>query len=124
MSTKSLASADLAVKCFVLPLIQLGQMQTIQLAQNRSFLGSAQPISGNKPTVTVLFHNGFKNLSGSSVNISWSGTNPDGDALSYSVLFSPDSGATWKAITTDHTTTSLVVPLNALGQTRFGLIRV
>jgi hypothetical protein len=101
-----------------------GTIATIRLVQNRTFLGSAQPISGSKPTATVLFPNGGESLSDSTTNISWSATDPDGDALSYSVLFSPDSGATWNAITTDHTTTSLVVPLNALGQTRFGLIRV
>jgi hypothetical protein len=101
-----------------------GTIATIYLLQNQTRLGNAQSISGNKPTVTVLFPNGGESLSGSNTTISWSATDPDGDALSYSVLFSPDSGATWKAITTDHTSSSLLVPLNALGQTRFGLIRV
>jgi hypothetical protein len=122
-SNSSVEVNSVYVQAFVLT-PTTGTIATIRLAQNRSFLGSAQPISGNKPTVTVLFPNGGESLSGSATNISWSATDPDGDALSYSVLFSPDSGTTWKAITTDHTTTSLVVPFNALGQTRFGLIRV
>jgi hypothetical protein len=37
--------------------------------------------------------------------IRWSGSDADGDALSYAVLISPDNGATWEPVTGDLTAT-------------------
>ena len=74
--------------------------------------------------VTIIFPNGGESLSGAATNISWNSRDLDGDALTYFVLFSPDRGVTWKTLTADHPATSLEVPLDALGQTRLGLIRV
>jgi hypothetical protein len=119
----SVISNSMYVQAFV-PKPPTGMVASIGVAQNRSIVGNAKSISANAPTVSVIFPNGGESLSGATTTISWSSTDPDGDALSYFVLFSPDAGATWKTLTTDHVTTSLEVSLDALGQTRFGLILV
>jgi hypothetical protein len=62
-------------------------------------------VSSNAPTVTVTLPNGGEQFSGQAM-LQWSGSDADGDALSYAVLSSPDNGATWETIVTDLTTTS------------------
>jgi len=50
------------------------------------------------PVVTVLLPNGGEKLSGGSTTISWSANDADQDALSYTVLYSTNDGATWDLI--------------------------
>ena len=70
-------------------------------------------ISANAPIVTVVSPNGGEQLGGQ-VTISWSGSDVDGDALSYVILFSRDNGATWEPIAGDVTTTSYVWDISRL----------
>jgi hypothetical protein len=97
---------------------------SIQVEQGGSVIGNSHAISVNSPVVTVIFPNGGESLSGATTTISWRSSDSDGDTLTYFVLFSPDNGATWITLATDHLTTSLEVPLDALGKTNVGLIRV
>lgn len=90
---------------------------------NNDVLGS-KSASPNPPTVTVQYPNGGEDLSGGEVALQWTGDDPDGDSLSYTVKYSRDGGSTWRALTTDWPRDSLTVDASALGGTSDGLIRV
>ena len=63
-----------------------------------------KPISPNKPIVTIVSPNGGE-LIGGQTTIQWSGSDLDGDSLSYMILFSTDNGTTWNPIESNVTTT-------------------
>jgi len=86
-------------------------------------LGS-KSASPNSPTVTVQYPNGGEDLSGDEVALEWSSDDPDGDSLSYTVKYSRNGGATWKALATSWPRDSLTVDAGALGGTSNGLVRV
>ena len=46
------------------------------------------------------------------MTIRWTGSDPDGDTVLYTVRYSPDNGATWISLATALAGTQLVVPLN------------
>lgn len=54
-------------------------------------------VSENKPDVKVTYPNGGGSLSGKQY-ITWTATDPDGDTLSYDILYSKDGGNSWSAI--------------------------
>ena len=102
-----------------------GILDAVWIEQNRVMIGDPLPVSPNAPAVTVVFPNGGESLSGDSTTIVWTANDPDPlDSLFFSVLFSPDGGTTWNTLITDYSETSLEIPLNALGETSTGLIRV
>lgn len=49
------------------------------------------------------------------LDIAWSGSDPDGDALTYSLFFSADGGRSWEPLLMDARTTSLAVDSAQLG---------
>jgi hypothetical protein len=59
------------------------------------------------PTVQVLAPNGGEVLDGATIPVSWTASDPDGDALYYNVWYSADNGATWELIAQDLTETSV-----------------
>ncbi len=65
---------------------------------------ASRTISSNAPLVKVLAPNGGETI-GASTTIRWSGSDADGDVLTYAVLYSPD-GVQWTTLATDLATTS------------------
>jgi len=65
-------------------------------------------VSAHAPTVTVLAPNGGENVTGP-LHISWTASDADGDPLRYVVQYSPDNGATWRALVVNWTDTSFTV---------------
>src|SRR5581483_5487505 len=65
---------------------------------------ASRTISANAPVVKVIFPNGGESI-GATTTIRWSGSDPDGDALTYAVLYSPD-GNQWTTLAADLTATS------------------
>lgn len=57
------------------------------------------------------------------VLIAWNGSDLDGDALTYSVFYSPD-GETWRGLTLATTATSVTVPRDQLGASTNGRLLV
>lgn len=50
------------------------------------------------PTVTVQSPNGGETLSGSTIAVSWTASDPDGDPLTFNVQYSPNNGASWEML--------------------------
>jgi hypothetical protein len=79
----------------------------VVLKQGNTTLAS-RSVSAHAPTVTVLSPNGGENVT-NQLLISWTGSDTDGDALRYVVQYSPDNGATWRALAVNWTSTNLSV---------------
>ncbi|MCD6409875.1 MAG: fibronectin type III domain-containing protein [Candidatus Verstraetearchaeota archaeon] len=62
--------------------------------------------SENPPSITLLQPNGGEFINGT-FEIEWTASDPDGDSLSYTVLYSYNGGATWVPIAINITKTSL-----------------
>jgi hypothetical protein len=72
------------------------QTARIVLKQGEMELASRW-VSAHAPTVTLLSPNGGETIS-NHLTISWIGADEDGDDLRYTVQYSPDDGATWRAL--------------------------
>lgn len=70
-------------------------------------------VSASPPSVSITAPAGGS-LGNGPITVSWSASDPDGDALSYTLLHSNDGGATWRTIAADLAATSLVVQGAAL----------
>jgi hypothetical protein len=57
-------------------------------------------VSANAPVVRVLSPNGGETVAGP-VEVTWEASDADGDALTYTVMYSDDGGASWAPIATD-----------------------
>jgi hypothetical protein len=64
----------------------------------------------NPPTVTITSPTGGSFTTG--LTASWTGSDPDGDTVLYTVRYSADNGATWIALATALHANQLSVPLN------------
>ena len=93
-------------------LFHLGATWNPSTAQVRILKGAtvlaALDVSPNTPQVTVVQPNGG-NVVGDSLTIQWTGSDADSDRLFYAVQYSPDNGATWRAVATDLLDTSLTL---------------
>ncbi|MBI4318447.1 MAG: hypothetical protein HY675_08155 [Chloroflexi bacterium] len=85
---------------------------------------AARAVSANPPAVAVLSPNGGESLSGPAATISWTASDPDGDSLVFTVLYSVDGGATWQTLAPNVTGNSLEVDTGLLAGTTRGRIRV
>ena len=89
---------------------------------------ASRQVSANPPTVSILSRSGGPSLPASGpVTLSWSGSDVDGDALTYTVLYSPTSKSTWRAIATGIAATSLPLEASELegtGGAASGYLRV
>ncbi len=109
---------------FSLPLYDLssahGESDTVTITEVVPFVpgtafvrvlsGSAviaeRPVSLNAPVVRMLTQNQGTALT-APVEISWEGSDADGDPLSYLLQYSPDGGQTWKVLLLDLQTTNV-----------------
>ncbi len=71
----------------------------IVIANNGVGLAS-RSVTLNRPVVKVVWPQGGAVLSGA-VNVAWSAFDPDGGALTFALLYSPDGGQTWQTIDAD-----------------------
>ncbi|MGH9368943.1 MAG: hypothetical protein ACRD3M_14860, partial [Thermoanaerobaculia bacterium] len=85
---------------------------------------ASRTASANAPTVQVTSPNGGESLTGPTVNLQWTGSDTDGDALTYVVQYSPDNGATWTTLGVDLTSTSIEIPRSSLPASTQGRLRV
>jgi hypothetical protein len=82
-------------------------------------------VSANAPTVTVTNPSAPAEwAAGTTQTLTWTGTDADGDALRYTVLFSHDGGATWSIMATELVTPSLDIEVDAMAGTDDGRFRI
>ncbi|HUD47917.1 MAG TPA: hypothetical protein VMR33_13870 [Candidatus Baltobacteraceae bacterium] len=108
---------------FVVSLTNDPSIQSLVLWYNGALLATlnASPIS---PTLMLTTPNGGQNFTTGTVNVAWSGSDADGDTLSYAVEYSADDGATWRMLAVDWPGQTLGVNISELAATTQGLMRV
>jgi hypothetical protein len=83
------------------------------------------PVSDSAPTVTVVSPNGGENVAADgTLIVQWSGSDADGDDLSYRVYYSPDGGTSWMPLAAATSATQLAVPAATLAGSNNALIEV
>ena len=93
------------------------------LKNGREF--AARDVSTNAPQVRLVAPNGPLDRGvGKSLRVTWIGSDRDGDALTYTLLYSADNGQTWEPIESGLGSTELDVPLGRLRGTTSGLFRI
>ena len=80
--------------------------------------------SANAPVVSVTAPTAGQVLSGDEVTFSWTGSDADGDALSYVVEYSDDGGAGYETIAVGHKSTSLTVDRASLAGSTTARVKV
>jgi hypothetical protein len=81
-------------------------------------------VSANAPIVTVQAPAGGITLTGSSVIVSWSASDLDGDSLTFSLDYSKDGGATWLPLSGQIPSTTISIDLTLLPGGAQGKFRV
>ncbi|HEY3231451.1 MAG TPA: hypothetical protein VGJ87_19640, partial [Roseiflexaceae bacterium] len=99
-------------------------LNRVELTRGTTTLLSSRVASANAPTVTVM----FPNMPGLTLNgaqtIQWTGSDADGDSLTYNILYSRDNGATWIGVASGITTTSSVLDFAGVPGGSNGRIKV
>jgi hypothetical protein len=75
------------------------------------------------PKVRIIYPIGGETLT-KNITIRWQASDPDGDNLTYYVLYSPDAGRSWQSVASGIKDTELRLNLAALPGTTLGLFRV
>jgi hypothetical protein len=93
--------------------------------RNGATVLAARNVSANAPVVSLTAPNGGQTFGPSAdIPISWSASDADNDALTYSVLYSPDGGASWVPVADGLTTTSYTLPAATVAGSQNAVVRV
>lgn len=99
--------------------------RTIQLIQkSTNTVLATHTISANAPTVSNVALVAPPTPVTGTQTLQWSASDPDGDALTYEVYYSPDGGTTMTAFAVGVSTTSIQVDTTQLGGSNTGSFRV
>lgn len=83
------------------------------------------PVSANSPEVQLISPAGGETLGAADLlNISWTGSDLDGDTLYYNVFYSPDDGLTWSPLAIDLQESSVEINTSRLPGSLAGKIKV
>jgi len=84
-----------------------------------------RPVSNNAPTVQITTPGGSAIWpAGTTQTLAWTGNDADGNALTYSVLYSHDGGANWALLATGLSSVSFELPVDSLAGGSDGRFRV
>lgn len=82
---------------FTLTFVDPGGVARVELLADEMLLDSRAP-GNNAPAVAVTEPHGGETFT-ETLQLLWQASDPDGDELLYNVQYSPDNGATWRAVT-------------------------
>jgi hypothetical protein len=91
-------------------------LNRVELFKGATLLDS-RVASTNSPTVTLTFPNAAGLTLSGSQNITWTGSDLDGDPLTYNILYSRDNGATWAGFASGITGTAYNLDFSGLAGT-------
>jgi hypothetical protein len=93
------------------------------LLKRRDVVLAQRAVSDHAPTVRVLSPNGGEYVSGETT-ITWEGSDPDGDPLSYTVLYNDGTDSTWWPIATGVTANMISVDTSLWSGSKQGRVMV
>lgn len=91
--------APLTTEYFIVKVPMPSGVTKISLVQGESEL-TEMTASSNPPAVSITAPAAGSTLQGATA-VRWSGSDPDGDALTYSLVYSPDNGSSWIPVDLD-----------------------
>jgi hypothetical protein len=109
---------------FVMAVPYAAGVNRVELTNKWGQVLASRVASAHPPTVAVQYPNAAGLTLESVETILWAGSDPDGDALSYAVLYSRDNGVTWNAIGAGITGTSYDVDFSTIPGSSWALIKV
>jgi hypothetical protein len=96
----------------------------VELTRGLNTLLDFRTPSANAPSVTLTFPNAPGLTLSGLQNVTWNASDPDGDSLTYSLLYSADNGSTWKGLESGLTPTSYPLDFSQLPGGAAARIRV
>ena len=96
----------------------------VELTDRYGHTLSSRVASAHAPAVTVQFPNAPGLTLDGVQTLQWTGSDADGGALNYSVLYSKDNGVTWNAIAANISETSYAVDFATIPGSASALIKV
>ncbi len=95
----------------------------VQIVRGAAVL-AVRAVSPHPPVVNVTAPAGGETVNANGLAVNWTTTDADGDATVATVLYSRDGGATYAPLRQHLTGSSVVIPLEELGGTTQGKVRV
>jgi hypothetical protein len=115
---------SVALASFGFPLLWNPATARVELRNGATVL-AARNVSPNAPVVHLTTPNGGQSFgANTNINITWTASDADQDALTYSVLYSPNGGAAWVPVADGLTTTSYSLPAAVVAGSPNAIIRV
>ena len=121
--TLNLPVSGIGGTAFLLPVEADPNIRQVDLLQGGNLVGTIAA-SANAPAVEIVAPNGGEVLNAVEVDLRWTASDADGDELSYTVLYSPDNGGSWRPLAIDYSETNLVIATADLTGGAQALLRV
>jgi hypothetical protein len=118
-----LQSNDVLTTTFAVEIAANPALHSLQLSSGGTVLAT-MTASANAPTLALTSPNGGETFDTNAITIAWSGSDADGDLLTYTVQYSADDGMSWKTIAVDWTNETITVTGSELEASKEGLFRV
>jgi len=114
---------DPGIAAFVLPVpLPASARQARIIFQGQTV--ASRSASAAAPTVALLAPNGGETLTNDTLTVHWVADDADGDSLTFTLEFSADQGAHWRALAADVVGTNCIVDALTLPGTAQGLMRI
>jgi hypothetical protein len=84
---------------------------------------ASRSVDDYAPSANIIFPIGGETLTGR-VTVKWQANDPDGDNLTYFLLYSTDAGRSWQTVASDIRATQLTVNLGTLPGSNMALFRI